>query len=189
MNVRKSILGVAAGIAAVAAGAGALVGVGTSGLATGAAVTDLGSSVLPCTSNQYSVRLVPGDSGMSNRHAALEITAKQGERCKLDGAPVTNLVGAHDVLLSSTAPADAPDVVLSSGSSAHIPLHWTLQEPEATQQTPLAFTFDAPSASNPHGDPIDPTSEVTWDLGAVDAGAEQHVIEVGQVVAGAAPSV
>ncbi|KAA9166786.1 DUF4232 domain-containing protein [Amycolatopsis acidicola] len=146
------------------------------------------STVSECTSNQFTAELVYGGAGMGNRNAAIQITANPGERCYLPGNLTTNLVGAHNVLLTSTAPADAPNVALTDGSSAYIPLHWTGIEAAADQQTPNAITFDAPADSNMHGDYIDPTVSLDWTLGAVDASANSHTIEVGAVTQGTAPT-
>ncbi|WP_020497574.1 DUF4232 domain-containing protein [Sciscionella marina] len=161
------------------------IGVGVLG-ATASAAEASGAGLLPCTANQFTTNLVPGDAGMGNRSGAIQFTAKQGERCALAGVPEVGLVGAHNVLVDNEAAGGAPAVGIADGSSAYVPLHWTAVAEE--QQTPNAITYTAAAGSNPHGDPIDPNVSLGWNLGAVDANADSHTIDVGAVHAGTAPT-
>ncbi|HVV13502.1 DUF4232 domain-containing protein [Amycolatopsis sp.] len=190
-----AVTGIAAGGSALLAGTAAAADGFTLGAATasisqapGAGSASSASSVAECTANQFTAKLVYGGAGMGNRDAAIQLTANPGERCYLPADLTTNLVGADNVLLADQAPAGSPDVALTDGSSAYIPLHWTSIEPSSAQQTPNAITFDAPSDSNMHGDYINPTVELPWDLGAVDADQTSHTIEVGAVTQGTAPT-
>jgi hypothetical protein len=169
------VAGAAAGAAALAAG-------------TATAATPDAPSVFECTSNQFTTQLVYGGAGMGNRDAAIQFTANPGERCYLPGNLAVNLVGADNVLINNEAPADAPAVALTDGSSAYVPLHWTSIEPAAGQQTPNAISVDAPGRYNPHGDYINPTVDLPWTLGAVDADSVSHTIDVGAVTPGLAPT-
>ncbi|MFF0146816.1 uncharacterized protein DUF4232 [Amycolatopsis sulphurea] len=182
MTIRTTVRRTAAAlaVAGVAAGAGAY-------FATSASAAE--PTVFPCTSNQFTTKLVPGDSGAGNRHAALQFTANMGERCYLPGSLSVSLVGAHNVLVNNEAPANAPAVALVDGSSAYVPLHWTAIAGEEEKQTPNAITVTAPSDSNLHGDRIDPSVQVGWSLGAVDANEGSHTIDVGAVTQGVAPTV
>lgn len=170
----------------------ALVGLAISGMGiaalgtTASAAEPAGSSLLPCTANQFTTKLIPGDPGAGNRYGALQFTAKPGERCGLSGVPKVELVGARNVLLRNTAPDNAPAVGIANGSSAYVPLRWTAIAAPGEKQTPNAITYIAPSNSNPHGDPIDPNVSQEWNLGAVDANTGSHTIEVGAVQAGTA---
>lgn len=47
--------------------------------AGGTAAASPESSVLPCTSNQFTSELVYGDAGAGNRYAAIQLTGKEGE--------------------------------------------------------------------------------------------------------------
>ncbi|NKQ58173.1 DUF4232 domain-containing protein [Amycolatopsis sp. K13G38] len=183
MVARKTIHRTVAAIAVAGVAAGA-----TAFAAGTASADDYGPSVFACTSHQVTTQLVYGGAGMGNRNAALQITANPGERCYLPGKLEVDLVGAHDVLINDEAPADAPSVALTNGSSAYVPLHWTGIAPAAGQQTPNAITVDAPGEYNPHGDYIDPTMDLPWDLGAVDATPASHTIDVGAVTPGLAPT-
>ncbi|WP_031468467.1 DUF4232 domain-containing protein [Sciscionella sediminilitoris] len=163
------------------------IGVGMLG-ATASAAEAGGSGLLPCTANQFTTKLVPGDAGVGNRSGAIQFTAKQGERCALSGVPEIGLVGAHNVLVHNEAAGGTPAVGIANGSSAYVPLHWTEIAAADEQQTPNAITYTAAAASNPHGDPIDPKVNLAWNLGAVDANADSHTIDVGAVHAGTAPT-
>jgi uncharacterized protein DUF4232 len=171
-----AVAGVTAGAVALAAG-------------TASAATTDTATVSPCTSNQFTTQLVYGGAGAGNRYAGIQLTANPGERCYLPGNLTVNLTGADNVLLNNTAPADAPPVALTDGSSAYIPLHWTSVEPSDEQQSPVAISVDAPNQYNAHGDYINPTVDLPWNLGYVDASAANHTIDVGAVTAGPAPSV
>lgn len=46
----------------------------------------------------------------------------------------------------------------------------------------------APAASNPHGDPIDPVVTLPWNFGPVDASPGSHTIDVGPLTQGPAPT-
>ncbi|MFD9891991.1 DUF4232 domain-containing protein [Amycolatopsis sp. NPDC059027] len=171
-----AVAGVAAGVTALAAG-------------TASADNGYGPSVFPCTSNQFTSKVVYGGAGAGNRNAAIQFTANPGERCLLPGKLDVGLVGAHDVLVDNQAPADAPPVALVDGSSAYVPLHWTAIGSDAEQQTPNGITFSAPSDSNAHGDHIDPNVTLDWKLGPVDAGPVSHSVDVGALTPGTAPTV
>ncbi len=172
--IRNSLVVVAVGAALLTAGG------------TAAAVP--APSVLPCTSNQFTADLVHGDAGAGNRYATIQLTGKEGERCSVPGRLAVTLVGAHDVLIDNQAPADAPAVVLTGGSSAYAQLHWTAVAGPEEQQRPNALSVTAPAASNPHGDPIDPEVTLPWNLGPVDAFPGSHTIDVGPLTQGTAPS-
>ncbi|MEC3975727.1 DUF4232 domain-containing protein [Amycolatopsis sp. H20-H5] len=177
--VRRSLAAVA--VAGVVAGATAL--------SVGAASADngYGPNLLPCTSNQFTTALVEDITSSGERDAAIQFTAKVGERCFLQGVPNVEISGAHNVLLDNQAPADAPGVALADGSqAAYIPLHWTVFERGGLRQTPNGITFTAPSDSNAHGDYIDPNTLLDWNLGAVDASHANHTITVGAVTQGVA---
>ncbi|MEW2499182.1 DUF4232 domain-containing protein [Amycolatopsis sp. NPDC047767] len=191
MTTRKTISRVVAAVAVagIAAGATALAaGTASAAPASAASAGSSASSVQPCTSNQFTSKLVYGGAGASNRYGALQFTANPGERCYLPGNLEVDLVGAHNVLINNTAPADAPAVALVDGSSAYVPLHWTGIEPYAQQQTPNAVNVVAPSDSNQHGDYINPNITVDWTLGVVDADSVSHTIDVGAVTQGLAPT-
>ncbi|TDV57642.1 DUF4232 domain-containing protein [Actinophytocola oryzae] len=173
--------------AAALAGAAGVAGVVAGGTADAATPGD-GSSVLPCTSNQFTARLVYGGAGAGNRYAAIQLTGKVGERCALPGRLPVTLVGARDVLIDNEAPDDAPGVALSNGSSAYVQLHWTGIEAPDEQETPNGISVTAPAASNPHGDPIDPSVTLPWTLGPVDAVPATHTIDVGPLTRGTAPT-
>jgi len=175
MKVRTITSGIAI-IAAVAGSAAIFAG------------TANASSVLPCTSSQFTTKLVYGGAGVGNRNAAIQFTANPGERCYLPGQAAVDLVGAHDVLVNNEAPANAPGVALVDGSSAYVPLHWTAIAGEDEQQTPNALTVTAPADSNPHGDYIDPQVTVYWTFGGVDANPGSHTIDVGALTQGEAPA-
>ncbi|WP_020662619.1 DUF4232 domain-containing protein [Amycolatopsis benzoatilytica] len=179
MGIRKTTRTIAAAVAV----AGLMAG--------GAAVfagTASASSVLPCTASQFTTKLVYGGAGAGNRDAAIQFTAKPGERCYLPGQAAVDLVGAHNVLVNNEAPANAPGVALVDGSSAYVPLHWTAIGGEDEQQTPNGITFTAPADSNPHGDYINPNVTVDWVFGAVDANEGSHTIDVGALTQGEAPA-
>jgi len=170
-TLRNALVVAAVGAATLAAG----------GTAVAAPAT---SSVLPCTSNQFTADLVYGDAGAGNRYATIQLTGKEGERCYVPGRLAVTLVGAHDVLIDNQAPADAPAVALTGGSSAYAQLHWTAIAGPEEQQTPNALSVTAPAASNPHGDPIDPEVTLPWTLGPVDAFPGSHTIDVGPLTQG-----
>ncbi|GAB3744411.1 hypothetical protein GCM10027598_78950 [Amycolatopsis oliviviridis] len=175
-NIRRS--------AVVLLVAGAAAGFTVSAAGTAAAMpTDF-----DCTSGQVTSQLVYGGAGAGGRDAAIQFTAKQGETCTLPGTLPLDLVGAHDVVLSSDAAPDAPRVEISDGSSAYIPLHWSaIGSPQ--QETPLAITVTAPQETSPRGDTSDPRITLPWDFGAVNAAPESHTIRTGAVTAGTAPTV
>jgi hypothetical protein len=179
MNTRSTLRRTVAVFAVAAATAG------VTAFAAGTAVampTDF-----ECTSGQLATRLVDG-GGVGNRQAAVQLTAKPGVSCILPGSLPVDLTGAHSVLIGDNAPVGAPSVWLSDGASAYIPLRWTALEPYADQQTPLAITVTAPQQVDPRGDHSDPVMTVDWNLGAVDATAASHVIDVGAVTPGLAPT-
>lgn len=172
-NIRATVAAVAV---AAAAGATAMITGGTASAAT--------ASTLPCTADQFTVELVPGHPGAGNRYAAIQLTGKEGERCSVPGRLPVDLVGARDVLLENDARPDAPAVGLTGGVTAYAQLHWTGIESAAEQETPNAISVIAPSASNPHGDPVDATVTLPWDLGPVDASRDTHTITVGPLTPG-----
>ncbi|MDT8911255.1 DUF4232 domain-containing protein [Amycolatopsis sp. PS_44_ISF1] len=181
MNTRTTVRRTVTALAVAGAAAGA------SALAAGTAnamPTDFN-----CASSQISTKLVYGGAGAGNRQAALQFTANPGETCTLPGSLPVNLVGAHDVLVNPQAPADAPSVQLTDGSSAYIPLHWTAIDASSQQQTPLAIDVTAPQTTTPRGDQSDPEISVPWSLGGVDTSQVSHSIDVGAVTPGLAPSV
>ncbi|GAA0622269.1 hypothetical protein GCM10010174_46410 [Kutzneria viridogrisea] len=184
MTVRTTLRSTALALAV----AGAAAGASTLVAGTAAAATPDVPSVFPCTSNQFTSKLVYGGAGMGNRYAAIQFTANPGERCTLPGKLDVKLIGAHNVLVNDQAPADARSVALSDGSSAYVPLHWTSIEPTDGQQTPNAVSFAAPSEYNMHGDYINPNIDLPWDLGAVDADSVSHTIDVGAMTQGTAPT-
>lgn len=179
MITRRTGYGIVATLAVAGAAAGVTV------LATGSAQampTDF-----ECTSGQVSATLVPGDAGMGNRGGYVQFTANPGESCTLPGSLPAELTGARDVLLAPDAPADAPPVQLSDGSSAYVQLHWTGIEAAADQETPLAITMTAPQTVDPRGVESDPAITLDWTLGPVDATPQNHTIDVGAVTPGTAP--
>ncbi|QRP45232.1 DUF4232 domain-containing protein [Amycolatopsis sp. FDAARGOS 1241] len=173
---------------AIAAVAVAGVAAGVTALAAGTASADPASSVQPCTSNQFTTKLVYGGAGAGNRYGAIQLTANPGERCSLTPQLPVTLTGAHNVLVDYQIPADAPSVAIVDGSSAYVPLHWTGIEPSDNQQTPNGISVAAPSDSNQRGDYIDPSVFMDWTLGAVDADSVSHTIDVGPVTQGLAPT-
>ncbi|ALG08448.1 DUF4232 domain-containing protein [Kibdelosporangium phytohabitans] len=186
MTIRTTVRRTAAAIAV----AGVAVGTGAF-FATSASAAPAGGdepTVFPCTSTQFTTKLVAGDAGAGNRYGALQFTANEGERCYLPGRIDVGLVGAHNVLIDNQADPDAPAVALSNGSSAYVQLHWTAIAGGEEQQTPNGITVTAPSDSNMRGDYIDPNVLVDWDLGAVDANQGSHTIDVGATTQGEAPT-
>ncbi|WP_326568265.1 DUF4232 domain-containing protein [Amycolatopsis rhabdoformis] len=183
MTTRKTISRVLAAFAVAG------VATAATALAAGTASAAPASTVQPCTSNQFTTTLVDGGAGAGNHYGAVQFTANQGERCYLPGNLAVDLVGAHNVLVNNTAAADAPSVALVDGSSAYVPLHWTEIESYDQQQTPNAVSVVAPSDSNQHGDYLNPNITVDWNLGVVDASADNHTIDVGAVTQGLAPTV
>ncbi|WIX79817.1 DUF4232 domain-containing protein [Amycolatopsis carbonis] len=188
MTTRKTISRVVAAVAVAGIAAGATALAAGTASAAPASSGSSASSVQPCTSNQFTSKLVYGGAGAGNRYGALQFTANPGERCYLPGNLQVDLVGAHNVLINNEAPADAPAVALVDGSSAYVPLHWTGIEPYAQQQTPNGLNVVAPSDSNQHGDYINPNITVDWTLGEVDADSVSHTIDVGAVTQGLAPT-
>ncbi|WP_033295942.1 DUF4232 domain-containing protein [Amycolatopsis jejuensis] len=166
MTVRR--IAIAVGAAVAVAGGAAAIFAGPAGAAPS-------SSPVQCSADQVTAKLVYGGAGAGNRNAALQFTANPGERCSLPGRVDVGLIGAHNVLVNNEAAADAPPVVLSDGSSAYVPLHWTAIAPEEEQQTPNGITV--------------PGVTVDWPFGAVDANEGSHTIDVGALVAGVAPAV
>ncbi len=164
------------------------------GAAAGATVLTAGTAgAMPtdfhCTSGQVTSRLVYGGAGAGGRDAAIEFTARPGETCTLPGSLPIDLVGARDVVVSSTAAPDAPAVEVSDGSSAYIPLHWSVVGVPGHQETPLAVTVIAPQETSPRGDTSDPRITLPWDFGAVNAAPESHTIRTGAMTAGTAPTI
>nr|WP_042195165.1 DUF4232 domain-containing protein [Kibdelosporangium sp. MJ126-NF4]CEL21746.1 hypothetical protein [Kibdelosporangium sp. MJ126-NF4]CTQ92526.1 hypothetical protein [Kibdelosporangium sp. MJ126-NF4] len=185
MTIRTTVRRTAAAlaVASVAAGTGAF-------FATSASAAPAGDepTVFPCTSNQFTTKLVYSDAGAGNRYGALQFTANPGERCYLPGKLDVDLVGAHNVLINNEADANAPAVALTDGSSAYVQLHWTAIAGEDEQQTPNGITVTAPSDTNMHGDYINPNVLTNWDLGPVDANEGSHTIDVGALTQGLAPA-
>lgn len=142
------------------------------------------SSARPCASNQLITKVVNEDSGMGNRHAAIQFTVKPHEVCTLPGRLDMDLIGAHDLVLTNSAPADAPAVTLSDGSSAYVLLHWTSTTGAADQSVPNGVVVDAPSDGHQYLDTI----ELPWDLGGVDSTPASHTVDAGATTKGTAPA-
>ncbi|MDT8914716.1 DUF4232 domain-containing protein [Amycolatopsis sp. PS_44_ISF1] len=142
-----------------------------------------------CTSDDVALRVVAGGTSTGNHNAAVQLTAKPGRRCLLKGVPDLSLSGGDNVRVEDQAPANAPAVLMTGGSSAYIPLRWTTFEPDDQQQTPNGLTFAAPSEKTPRGEYVNPNTLLDWTLGPVDANpSHAGGLDIGAVTPGTAPA-
>lgn len=147
--------------------AAAVIAAGTAwGLGSGAdAASASGTDGQFCVADQVTATMVretwnPGLRAPRS-YGAIQITAKPGQACHLEGAPRATLQGTA----TRTASDDSAPrrVLVTPTAPAWIPLDWSDEASPSAQQIPRTITLDTPGASDA------PDLVVPWTGGGVDA--------------------